>query len=450
VRVSCFKSSSPWKLGLTIVMLLSAACTGSKKSEPLTLTVGFTNDMVGNIISCGCRVNDYGGIGRRATMIKAVRDTAQNFLLLEGGDFFSDKVTFGKEKAEVTLKSMAVMDYDGVVPGEKDFGFGLDYLKKRCRDEGLPVLVSNLYDAAADTLLFPPSRTVVLSGGLRIGLIGVIDSSLAMPPQIPEGSILIKDPVQAVHHQLQSLGETVDLVVVLAHMKIENALVLARKVNQIDLLMVGHHGRFSHRDQLRGNAYILQAPENGRYMGFAFSVLDDHRKIHVLKSRVEPLADTYPDDPAVVDIFAAYHMSIEATEKSLAETGLFKAEDSSPQPYVGAEKCAECHGEIYAQWHKTDHAHAFDILVAQSRDFDRDCTPCHVTGYNHPGGFNSLGLTPRLIHVQCESCHGNGFEHANSAAMTTPAEPMATCLNCHTPAQSPNFVPEEKWRLIQH
>ena len=450
MEISGTTSSGLLKFTLAVITVLLTACSSSREPEPLTLTVGFTNDMVGNIRSCGCEVKDYGGIGRRATMIKAVRDTAQNFLLLEGGDFFSEKINYGKEKAEVTLQAMAVMDYHGVVLGEKDFSFGHDYIRQRCWEEGLPVLASNLYDATADTLLFPPARAVELSGGLRVGLIGVISPNLKMPPQLQMGSIRFEDPVQAVRGQLKSFGEAVDLVVVLAHMSYLDAVALARKVNQIDLLVVGHQGRSTRRDQRFGNAFILQAPENGRYMGFAYSVLSDQKKISTLVSRVEPLDENYPDDPAVANIFAAYDLNIEAAEKSLTRAGNIKTGDGGQPPYLGAESCRDCHREIYDQWQETVHARAFDVLVSQSREFDRDCTPCHTTGFDRPGGFVSLTATADLIHVQCESCHGNGSEHAASPAQATPADPAAACLICHTAGRSPDFVFEEKWRLIQH
>lgn len=431
------------KNGLAGLMILLAACSSSQPPETPTLTVGYTNDMDGNIRSCGCKERDYGGIGRRATLIEAVRDTARNFLLLEAGDFLSSAINYSKEKAEVTLQAMAIMDYHGLVLGEKDFGFGLDYIKNRVREENLPVVISNLFDSAADTLIFPPSRTVQLAGGLKVGLIGVIDPNLKMPPQIPEGSVRVKDPTTAIRAQLDALGEQVDLVVVLAHMSRREAVLLARKVSRIDLLVVGHQGRSNRRDQRLGNAFILQAPQNGQYMGFAFSVLDEGNKIARLDSRVEPLDERFPDHTAVTNIFEAYDLSIENKEKSSVPA-------SGAETYLGAESCRECHQEIYDQWQATSHAHGYDILVAQSREFDRDCTPCHTTGFGRPGGFVSLTATPDLIHIQCESCHGHGADHAKTPGTAMPADPALACLECHTESQSPDFVFEERWSLIQH
>ncbi len=449
MKTSGNTSSAFIKLGLAVLVLLLAACSGTEQPETVTLTVGFTNDMIGNIRSCGCEEKDYGGIGRRATLIQAVRDTAQNFLLLEGGDFFSEKINYSKEKAEVTLQAMAVMNYHGVVLGEKDFSLGLDYIRKRYREEGIPVLISNLFDSEADTLIFPPSRTVELSGGLRVGLIGVIDPKLKMPAQIPRGSLRLKNPAAAIRTQIKTFGGDVDLVVVLAHMSRREATLLARKVKQIDLLMVGHQGRSNRRDQRLGNAFILQAPQNGRYMGFAFSVLDARKKIDRLVSRVVPLDERYPDDAVVAGIFAAYDISIAIKEKS-APAGSGKTGDGLNKQYLGVESCRECHQEIFDQWQATRHAFAFDILVSLSREFDRDCTPCHATGYGHSGGFVSLPATPDLIHIQCESCHGSGFDHAKSPATPTPADPAAACLDCHTDGRSPNFGFEEKWSEIRH
>ena len=450
VKTSGNYISSLVKNGLAVMVILLLACSSNQKPETPTLTVGFTNDMDGNIRSCGCEERDYGGIGRRATLIQAVRDTAQNFLLLETGDFLSASINYSQEKAEVTVQSMAIMDYHGVVLGEKDFGFGLDYILKRVREEGLPVVMSNFYDATADTLIFPPSRTVELSGGLKVGLIGVIDPKLKIPLQVPKGAVRITDPVTAIRAQLKAIGEQVDLVAVLAHMSRREAILLARKVNRIDLLVVGHQGRSARRDQRIGNAFILQAPQNGQYMGFAFSVLDERKKIARLDSRVEPLHERLQDHAAVANIFAAYDLSIEAKEKSTVLDKQRERGAGRKKMFLGAESCRECHQEIFDQWQTTNHAHGYDILVAQSREFDRDCTPCHTTGFGQPGGFVSLTATPDLIHIQCESCHGFGADHAKTPETGMPADPAVACLGCHTASQSPNFIFEEKWSLIRH
>ena len=114
--------------GLFVGILISMGpLTGCSETER-TLTIVYSNDMLGEIRSCGCAAKDFGGLGRRATFLEAERRRSRNMLVLEGGDFFGADINYGQEKAALTLEAMAYMDYDGIVPGEKEFGFGIDFL----------------------------------------------------------------------------------------------------------------------------------------------------------------------------------------------------------------------------------------------------------------------------------------------------------------------------------
>ena len=86
------------------------------------------------------------------------------------------------------MKSMVLMNYHAVVIGEKELGFGVDFLVERSADIGLPIIVSNLSYAESGDLLFPPSTTTTLSSGLTVGLIGVMSHRLKLPPQVESGT----------------------------------------------------------------------------------------------------------------------------------------------------------------------------------------------------------------------------------------------------------------------
>jgi 2',3'-cyclic-nucleotide 2'-phosphodiesterase (5'-nucleotidase family) len=444
IKVTCLIIISWIVVGLS-------ACSKPEAPQEQTLTVAYSNDLMGEIRSCGCKTNDFGGLGRQASLVSLLADTSRNFLLLEGGDFFGSEVNYGKEKAEVTMKAMAIMGYDGVVIGETDLGFGIDYLRQRSKDIGLPILVANLFDAQADTLIFPASRLVTTKGGLRIGLIGVMSPSLKLPPQIPQGTLRITDPARAILSAIEDMGADVDLVVILAHMQRKDARLLARKVERADLIVHGHEGRPMRKMKRVGNAFLLQVLKQGRYLGHAFCTLNSAKRIETISTGMNALDTGYPDDERVAKLFAAYDMHIRAKEKSGEPIGLVTAgQEGITKPFVGAEKCKECHDTIYASWLETPHAYAFDTLERNSREFDRDCTPCHTTGFYKLGGFSGLAATPELINVQCESCHGNGYDHAQNAEVLPKVNAAAGCTSCHTEEWTPDFSYSDSWQKIRH
>ena len=425
-------------------------CTGDGPSAERRLTIAFSNDMQGEVRSCGCASNDFGGLGRRATFLESVRDSTSNLLLVEGGGFFGTNLNYGREKADLTLKSMQLMGYDGVVIGEEELGFGVEYIVRRTREIGLPVIVANLWDATADTLFFPAQRQVTLRSGLRVGIIGVMGDGLRLPPQVSGGKVRLSSAIEAVRRHARGLRETVDIVVVLAHMSGRDARRLAQKIDEIDVIVHGSESRVMRRVRPFNNASVLQVSSQGRYMGVAHAVLGTDGRIRSLVTQITPLSKLYPDDVAITKLFSAYDLDIAAKEKTDLPAAVFAARRGLEDPFSGAAACQKCHADIDAQWKGTAHAHAFDVLTAQSRGYDLDCTPCHTTGFYERGGFERLAVTPDLANVQCESCHGNGSDHVADPKQKTPGDAPAACRNCHTVQQTPDFEFGAFWARIRH
>lgn len=290
---------------VVLVVAVLATCivlSGCDKEPAQTLTVVFTNDMLGSIHPCDCPGQEWGGFARRATLVNAVRDTTANALLLDGGDFFGRGVDFGRVKAEVVTNSMALMGYHGVAIGESDLGFGVDYIVDQVNMAGLPVLAANLYNAATGELVFAPSSWVDFPDGPVVGLIGVMGKGLKVPPQVPKGSLKITEPAAAVEREIAAFGDDVDVVVVLAHLRMREAQQLAKEVPAIDLIVCGHEGSRLRDFRRFGNAYILQVPKEGKHAGVAFAVLDGEGGIRDLTGSLMPLSDWYEDDKAVAEL----------------------------------------------------------------------------------------------------------------------------------------------------
>jgi len=407
--------------------------------------------MKGEIRSCGCATKDVGGLGRRATFLSQLRDTTvADFLLLEGGGFFSPKLNYGMEKADLTLDAMSMMDYDGVVIGEEDLGFGVEYIVARTREVGLPVVVANLVDARADTLFFPGSRQLTLPSGLGVTLIGVMSPRLRLPPQVPKGTARIGDPVGALRRELSRLGPVDGLVIVLAHMGRQEITRLVAEVPEVDLVVHGSEGRPMRRVNRSPGAYILQVADRGRYMGVAYAVLDDEGGIRTLQTAVTPMGKEYDDADAITRLFEAYDLNIATRETSDLPPGMLDARKGMAASFTGSPACQPCHQEIDIQWQGTTHSHAFDVLRTKKRHYDRDCTPCHVTGFGEDGGFERLGVTSDLANVQCEACHGNGQEHVADPKVPTTRVAREACRDCHTVDQTPDFDFDTFWARIRH
>jgi hypothetical protein len=111
----------------------------------------------------------------------------------------------------------------------------------------------------------------------------------------------------------------------------------------------------------------------------------------------------------------------ESMEEAVKGTDLTKVYEG-PIPIRGAIKgtkfvnhnCMNCHQDIYSTWNKTKHAKAFDSLnpnnTHDKKDHTRNknCFPCHTTGYNNPDHKRLFIVDELYNNVQCEACHGPG------------------------------------------
>ena len=139
--------------------------------------------------------------------------------------------------------------------------------------------------------------------------------------------------------------------------------------------------------------------------------------------------------------------------------------DAGPK-YVGVDGC-KCHKSEIADWDRSAHAKAFELLSSGKREgkkkkanldpekdysSDSKCLKCHTVGYKGDGGFADISSTPKLAGVGCEMCHGPGSEyrqiHKEKTTRFTKAEVKAAgqtygsldpevCYSCHKHKDNP-------------
>jgi len=138
----------------------------------------------------------------------------------------------------------------------------------------------------------------------------------------------------------------------------------------------------------------------------------------------------------------------QAYDKASGDANVAEAKDKKPPPptagqssYVGTAECENCHDEAAAFWATTKHAQAWETLEAIGKQYNFDCTYCHATGWDQPGGSN-LAYNEPLRDVQCEVCHGPGSRHVDAngkdkSMVLSPATDV--CLKCHNELHSDTF-----------
>jgi hypothetical protein len=117
------------------------------------------------------------------------------------------------------------------------------------------------------------------------------------------------------------------------------------------------------------------------------------------------------------------------------------APEKGQAAFVGNTACAECHAESFPVWEASKHHHAWKTLEDAGKQFHLNCTGCHVTGWEKPGGVCRLDKVAGRENVGCESCHGPGSLHAEDPSadniIARPGQDL--CVTCHNRENSPHF-----------
>src|SRR5437016_14242627 len=140
------------------------------------ITILHTNDTHSQIDPISVSDKQYGGKGgvaRRATLVKHVRQENPNTLMIDAGDVFQGTPYFNFYKGEVEYKAMSLIGYDVVTLGNHDFDNGVAGLVAAMKFANLD-LVSTNYDVSATPLQSRVKPYVVrVLGGVRVGLFGL-------------------------------------------------------------------------------------------------------------------------------------------------------------------------------------------------------------------------------------------------------------------------------------
>jgi 5'-nucleotidase len=219
------------------------------------ITILHTNDVHSHIDPFEENHPDYpgmGGVARRSALIKKIRSTERNVLLLDAGDIFQGTPYFNLYGGELEMKLMSKMGYDAATIGNHDFDNGIDQLADKSRFANFPLINCN-YDFSETSM---KNKTIPYKifnkEGIRIGIIGIgIELAGLVNKRLYNNTKYIDPLCKAMEYSAYlKKQKKCDLIICLSHLgysyknnKISD-LTLAEKSENIDLIIGGHTHTF--------------------------------------------------------------------------------------------------------------------------------------------------------------------------------------------------------------
>lgn len=246
------------------ILFISQPCLADSQK----LTIVFTGDMRGEIESCHCPKEDFGGLPRRAKYIDEVRKETDDILLLDVGDVLSlFAPDFGKEEishnAFISFKAMNIMGYDAMNVGESDIILGETFLKQKQGTLSFPLISANIVDRHTDEASFKPYVIKTMKNGLRVGLLGLVNERYILNSD----KLDIAPNKEAASKFIPELKSKSDIVIVLGHLGLPYSIELAEAVKGIDVILSGHWDAESQKPMKIGNTLVMPTTYLSRRIG---------------------------------------------------------------------------------------------------------------------------------------------------------------------------------------
>lgn len=263
---------------LFVVLLFGSSCSVRHKSASIT------NDGIIDIVFV--QVNDVyeiaplaggkeGGIARVASLKKQEKEKNKNTFLVMGGDFLSPSIYNSLKYEGVSIRGKQMVEalnaaeMDFVVFGNHEFDIKEDELQSRIDESEFTWVSSNTFHKKdnviepfykSSTTPFPETYilNVVDADGTqaKIGIIG-----LTLPfNKVPYVSYT--DPIETAKKLYAEIKDSVDIVIALTHLDLQDDIKLAQEIPTLGLIMGGHE----HDMQFEkvGDVYITKAHANAK------------------------------------------------------------------------------------------------------------------------------------------------------------------------------------------
>jgi len=222
-----------------------------------------------------------GGLSRAATALETLRARYPGSVvlvdagdLLQGNPFATYYGRYDKRQPQPVVDALNALQYDVVTPGNHDFDFGVDFLRRAATEATYRYVSANVDDSAGGSL-FP--RTVILPrGAVKVGITGFTTPGTMLwdRAQLAAARVRLRRIASAAPATLTRMeGEGADLKIVLIHSGFgessydttgvgpeNDAAALAAVNPKPDIVIVGHTHR-EIRDTVINGVHFVQ-PKN--------------------------------------------------------------------------------------------------------------------------------------------------------------------------------------------
>ncbi len=227
-------------------------------------------------------------------------------LLVDAGNFSWLNSEMSRIKTRYLIQGMNYMQVEVANLGWNELGRDIAYFREMQQEVQFPFISANILTSDSSAPLVSPSIIKELSlpshenapgREIKVGIMGLCADTerFHLPPTLlPQAEIL--PPEKAISQALGELKKNCHLIILLAALSLEEARVLCRDHQQIDIVLGAFAGASTPSPWREGNTIICYGGKDGEDIGELRLFLDEELKINSYNSRLVPLLENVGED----------------------------------------------------------------------------------------------------------------------------------------------------------
>ncbi len=311
--------------GIFGLMLVAIFLMTGNVADAQKLIIFHTNDIHGRI-KAGDADGRSIGIAQTAAIVRDFKKTDEATLWFDAGDTFHGQPVININQGLNMVPIMNFAGYDAMTPGNHDFNYGTERLKKLSELLNFPMLSANVTYKDTGKLVFEPYKIFKFKG-IKVGVFGLTtpETLFKVAPKMIN-DININNPIEVSRDMVKKLRSKCDVLIALSHIGVEpgsefTSDKIAREVPGIDLIVDGHsHTELPHGIKV-GDTLIVQAGYHGNKLGMVTIEVEKKKIVskeaNLLYSDDLKIAVPAPDKEVLGEIENAENMSKEFFAKIL-------------------------------------------------------------------------------------------------------------------------------------
>ena len=161
-----------------------------------------------------------GSVAQQATAIKQLRTL--NTLVIDAGDNIQGNSSqlFLNDDVHPMIAAQNAIGYDIWVPGNHEYNYGMDTIKKVIGEQKAKVLTGNVYSPEGTPLA--DGYTIVQKMDVKIGIIGMVTPNITRWDAVNLAGWNVTNPVDECRKIIDQIKDQVDVLIGVMHMDTEN------------------------------------------------------------------------------------------------------------------------------------------------------------------------------------------------------------------------------------